>query len=87
LSRLIFFPLYLFCNVDGRGSFAGDWFYLIVVQLFFGLSHGWLSVASMSGIPTWVEEHEREATGAFMGQTIIAGLVVGSVLGLIAAQV
>jgi equilibrative nucleoside transporter 1/2/3 len=86
LSRLIFVPLYLMCNIDGRGSVAGDWFYLIIVQFLFGLTHGWLSGASMMGVPVWINEEDREEAGAFMGMTLVAGLVAGSILGLVAAQ-
>jgi solute carrier family 29 (equilibrative nucleoside transporter), member 1/2/3 len=86
ISRVGFIPLYLLCNIDGKGSFAGDWFYLIVVQLLFGLSHGWLSGASMMGVPAWVGKEDREEGGAFMGMVLVAGLVAGSVVGLAAAQ-
>jgi equilibrative nucleoside transporter 1/2/3 len=86
LARIGFIPLYLLCNIDGRGSIAGDWFYLIVVQFLFGLTHGWLSGTSMMGVPNWVEVEEREAAGAFMGMSLVIGLVAGSFLGLLAAQ-
>ncbi|CZR55430.1 related to intracellular membrane protein involved in nucleoside transport [Phialocephala subalpina] len=86
LARLGFIPLYLMCNIDGRGSAMGDWFYLIIVQFLFGLSHGWLSGASMMGVTVWVGEEEREEAGAFMGMTLVIGLVAGSLLGLLAAQ-
>lgn len=74
------------CNINGRGSIAGDWFYLIVVQFLFGLTHGWLSGTSMMGVPVWVDQEERGAAGAFMGFTLVSGLVTGSVLGLVAAH-
>ena len=85
-ARIGFIPLYLICNIDGRGSIAGDWFYLIVVQFLFGLTHGWLSGISMMGVPNWVGLEEREAAGAFMGMSLVTGLVAGSFLGLLAAQ-
>ena len=87
LARVGFIPLYLICNVDGRGSFAGDWFYLVIVQFLFGVTHGWLSGASMMGVPAWIAEEDREDAGAFMGMTLVAGLVAGSILGLVAARV
>lgn len=87
LARLSLIPLYLLCNIDGRGSFAGDWFYLFVVQFQFGLTQGWLIAISMSGVPAWVEEEERESAGAFMGLAMVAGLIAGSFLALAAAQV
>lgn len=87
LSRLGFIPLYLMCNIDGRGSIAGDWFYLICVQFAFGFTHGWLSSASMMGVPVWVVEEDREEAGAFMGTMLVAGLAAGSLLGLLVARV
>jgi equilibrative nucleoside transporter 1/2/3 len=86
LARVGFIPLYLMCNIDGRGSVAGDWFYLIIVQFSFSLTHSWLSGASIMGVPAWVEEEGREEAGAFMGMTLVTGLVVGSMIGLAAAQ-
>ncbi len=64
----------------------GDGFYLIVVQFLFGVTHGWLSGASMMGVPVWVAEQDREAAGEFMGMTLVGGLVAGSMLGLAAAR-
>ncbi|KAG4417902.1 hypothetical protein IFR04_008956 [Cadophora malorum] len=87
LARIVFIPMYLMCNIDDRGSFAGDWFYLICVQLFFGVTHGWLSGASMMGVPVWVPEEDREEAGAFMGMTLVTGLVAGSILGLVVSRV
>jgi solute carrier family 29 (equilibrative nucleoside transporter), member 1/2/3 len=87
LARVGFIPLYLTCNIDGQGSFAGDWFYLVMVQFLFGVTHGWLSGASMMGVPAWIAEGDREDAGAFMGMTLVAGLVAGSILGLMAARV
>jgi equilibrative nucleoside transporter 1/2/3 len=86
LGRICFIPLYLMCNIDGRGSLAGDWFYLVIVQFGFGISHGWLSGSSMMGVPKWVAEEDCEEAGAFMGMTLVAGLVAGSMLGLLAAK-
>ncbi|KAG0647438.1 Nucleoside transporter FUN26 [Hyphodiscus hymeniophilus] len=85
LARMGFIPLYLICNIDGKGSPLGNWFYLFVVQFLFGLTHGCISALSMSGVPRWVEPEEREAAGAFMGLSLVFGLVAGSGLGLLAA--
>lgn len=75
------------CNINGKGSIAGDWFYLVVVQFGFGISHGWLSGASMMGVPAWIkDEEDREEAGAFMGMTLVSGLVAGSILGLVVAR-
>lgn len=81
LARFAFLPLYLLCNLHGRGGAgAGDLFYLVVVQLPFGLSNGWLASNAMMAAAEAVEEDEREAAGGFMGLCLVAGLALGSVL-------
>lgn len=57
-----------------------DLFYLVVVQLGFGLSNGWLASSAMMGATGAVGEEEREAAGAFMGFNLVAGLTAGSLL-------
>jgi solute carrier family 29 (equilibrative nucleoside transporter), member 1/2/3 len=87
IARLGFLPLYLLCNVRGRGAVVpGDVFYLFVVQLGFGLTNGWLGSSCMMAAPEWVEDGEREATGGFMGLNLVAGLTVGSLLSFTAAR-
>ena len=92
LARIIFIPLYLLCNITPAEGSAGaalslseraakampDAFYLLVVQLPFGLSNGFLGSCCMMGAGTLVKEDEREAAGAFMGLLLVAGLAVGS---------
>lgn len=83
LARLVFIPLYLACNIDGRGGLGpgrSDLFYLVVVQFGFGATNGWLGSACMMAAPEHVEEGEREATGGFMGLNLVGGLTVGSLL-------
>jgi equilibrative nucleoside transporter 1/2/3 len=81
IGRLGFLPLYLLCNVGGRGAtVSSDIFYLFVVQLGFGLTNGWLGGSCMMGANEWVEDSEREATGGFMGLNLVAGLTTGSLL-------
>lgn len=55
-----------------------DFFYLVIVQLGFGLSNGWLASSAMMGASSAVEGEEREAAGAFMGFCLVLGLTVGS---------
>lgn len=87
LVRLIFIPLYLLCNIRGRGAaINSDAFYLIVVQFLFGLSNGYLGSSCMMGAMEWVEVEEREAAGGFMGLMLVAGLTVGSLLSFLAAK-
>ncbi|CAK7239915.1 MAG: hypothetical protein STHCBS139747_001350 [Sporothrix thermara] len=81
IARLLFLPLYLLCNVGGRGAvISSDLFYLLLVQLPFGFSSGWLSASSMMTAGDWVEDGEREAAGGFMGLCLVAGLATGSFL-------
>lgn len=88
VARAGFLPLYLLCNIRGRGAAVpSDVFYLAVVQFPFGLTNGWLASNSMMGAAEWVEEDEREAAGGFMGLSLVAGLAVGSLLSFTAAGI
>ena len=79
--RLGFIPLYLLCNIGGRGAVINsDLFYLLVVEFLFGLTNGILASNSMVAASEIVEEDEREAAGGFMGLSLVAGLTVGSLL-------
>jgi solute carrier family 29 (equilibrative nucleoside transporter), member 1/2/3 len=81
MARLVFVPLYLLCNVGGRGArIQSDLFYLALVQLLFGVSNGYLGSSCMMGAGEWVQQEEREAAGGFMGLCLVAGLAVGSLL-------
>ncbi|KAI9754991.1 MAG: ERMES complex subunit [Chaenotheca gracillima] len=81
ISRVVFIPLYELCNVGGRGAaISSDFFYLVIVQLMFGVTNGWLGSSCMMGAHLWVEPHEAEAAGGFMGLMLVAGLTVGSLL-------
>lgn len=80
-SRLAFVGLYHLCNIRGQGAIiSSDFFYLVVVQLLFGLSNGYLGSTCMIGAGEWVAEEEREAAGGFMGLCLVGGLTVGSLL-------
>ncbi|KAL1390422.1 nucleoside transporter family [Phyllosticta capitalensis] len=79
VARIVFVPLYLLCNVGGAGARVNsDFFYLVIVQMGFGVTNGFIGSTCMMGAPEWVEPHEREATGAFMGLCLVAGLAAGS---------
>lgn len=88
VARAGFLPLYLLCNIRGRGAAVpSDVFYLATVQFPFGLTNGWLASNSMMGAAEWVDEDEREAAGGFMGLALVAGLAVGSLLSFTAAGI
>ena len=81
ILRIVFIPLYLLCNVNGRGAAVhSDAFYLLMVQFPFGLSNGFVGSICMMGASHWVAADEREAAGGFMGFMLVAGLTVGSFL-------
>lgn len=81
LSRVLFIPLFLLCNINGRGAkINSDFFYLFIVQLGFGISNGFLGSTCMMGAIEYVDIEEREATGGFMGLCLVSGLTVGSLL-------
>ncbi|KAK3711216.1 hypothetical protein LTR37_009810 [Vermiconidia calcicola] len=85
--RIAWVGLYHLCNIRGEGAVVeSDFFYLVVVQLFFGLSNGYLGSTCMIGASEWVEPEEREAAGGFMGLCLVAGLAAGSLLSFFAAD-
>jgi equilibrative nucleoside transporter 1/2/3 len=86
VSRLVFIPLYLLCNIQGKGaSISSDAFYLLVVQLLFGITNGYIGSSCMMGFIEYVNADEREAAGGFMSLCLVAGLTVGSFLSFFAA--
>ncbi|KAI0542378.1 putative nucleoside transporter protein [Xylaria digitata] len=88
IARSAFLPLYLLCNIHGRGAVVNsDLFYLLLVQLPFGLTNGWLASDCMMAAGEWVDENEREASGGFMGLCLVAGLTAGSLLSFTAAGI
>lgn len=81
MARFVFVPLYFLCNIKGRGAVvSSDFFYLVVVQLLYGLSNGYVGSECMMGAGDWVEPEEREAAGGFMGLMLVGGLTAGSLL-------
>ncbi|KAI8634562.1 nucleoside transporter [Xylariaceae sp. FL1651] len=88
VARSAFLPLYLLCNIHGRGAaINSDLFYLLLVQLPFGLTNGWLASNCMMAAGEWVDEAEREASGGFMGLCLVGGLSFGSLLSFSAAGI
>ncbi|KAH7374721.1 nucleoside transporter [Plectosphaerella cucumerina] len=87
-ARLGFLPMYLLCNIGGRGAaISSDFFYLVIVQFLFGLTNGWLGASCMMASGEWVDDGEREVAGGFMGLCLVAGLATGSVLSFSVASI
>jgi equilibrative nucleoside transporter 1/2/3 len=87
IARIVFIPLYHLCNIRGQGAVVNsDVFYLLVVQLLFGVSNGYLGSMCMMGAGEWVDAEEREASGGFMGLCLVAGLAFGSLISFFAAK-
>jgi solute carrier family 29 (equilibrative nucleoside transporter), member 1/2/3 len=88
ILRSAHLPLYLLCNIEGKGAkIHSDAFYLIVVQLSFGLTNGWIGSLAMTGANNFVDGDEKEATGGFMAMNLVAGLTTGSLLSFAASGV
>ncbi|KAK3357374.1 nucleoside transporter-domain-containing protein [Lasiosphaeria hispida] len=88
VARLAFLPLYLLCNIRGRGAVVdSDLFYLLLIQFPFGLTTGWLGSSAMMAASEWVADGEREAAGGFMGTCLVGGLTAGSLLSFTAAGI
>ncbi|KAL5000415.1 nucleoside transporter-domain-containing protein [Aspergillus recurvatus] len=86
ISRAGFIPLYLLCNVSGRGAIvSSDFFYLSIVQGLFGITNGYLSSCCMMGAGYFVSTEEREPAGGFMSLMLVAGLATGSLLSFFAS--
>ena len=87
VARVVFIPLYLMCNVGGKGAaLSSDFFYLVIVQLLFGVTNGYLGSSCMMGFVEWVDEEEAAAAGGFMSLCLVGGLTVGSFMSFFAAQ-
>lgn len=86
IARVAFIPLYKLCNINGRGAVVqSDVFYLVVVQLLFGITNGYLGSSCMMSAGQWVSAEEKEAAGGFMSMMLVGGLAVGSLLSFFVA--
>lgn len=81
IARAVWIPLYYLCNIDGKGAIIkSDFFYLVIVQLLFGVTNGYIGSECMIGFVEWVDVEERPAAGGFMSLCLVAGLTAGSLL-------
>ncbi|KAK9237221.1 nucleoside transporter-domain-containing protein [Lipomyces kononenkoae] len=83
IARTIFIPLFFLCNISGSGAvISSDGFYMFL-QLWFGITNGYISSCGMMGSESFVEEDEKEAAGGFMGLALNLGLAAGSLCSFI----
>uniref|UniRef100_W5UTJ4 Equilibrative nucleoside transporter 2 n=1 Tax=Ictalurus punctatus TaxID=7998 RepID=W5UTJ4_ICTPU len=83
VSRVIFIPLLMFCNVQERHFmpvfFGNDWSFAIIM-VFFSLSSGYCVCLSMSYAPQLVASQDGETAGALMTFFLALGLSLGAAL-------
>lgn len=87
ISRFVFIPLLMFCNVLPRQHFPeqvvfNSDIYPLVFILLLGLSNGYLSTLCVMYGPKKVFPQHAEFTGATMSVCMTMGLAAGSLLGL-----
>lgn len=83
--RVIFVPLFLFCNVSGSQLpvlFRSDAF-PIIFMILFALSNGYLSTLSMMFGPTMVSARHSNLAGTIMIFCLTFGLLSGSTLSFV----
>ena len=82
LSRLVFFPLFLFCNIDATWLpviFKNDlWPILFIILL--ALSNGYIASACMMFGPSMVRKRDAALAGTIMLVFLTAGIVCGSLI-------
>ncbi|TNN40805.1 Equilibrative nucleoside transporter 1 [Liparis tanakae] len=83
VSRLLFVPLLMFCNVQKRSFlpvlFSHDAAFAVIMMLF-ALSSGYFVCLSMSYAPQLVEQKDAETAGALMTFFLSLGLSIGAAL-------
>ena len=83
LSRLVFIPLFLTCNIHPGQSepFIKSDLWYIGLQLLFGISNGQLCTSAFMIVGDYCDtDDEKEAAGGFTTVFLSTGLAVGSVL-------
>ena len=88
-ARVMFFPLFLLCNVDGSEFplvFAADW-WPTLFMIAFSLSNGYLSSLAMMTGPAQLSPALAERGGNVMVLLMTAGLSAGSLLSFVVSAV
>lgn len=85
LSRIIFYPLFLLCNIEGSELgriFRSDVLVMFFI-MFFSISNGYLASACMMIGPTMTSEADSPLAGTIMAFCLTLGLLLGSCLSFI----
>lgn len=79
LSRLIFVPLLMLCNVENSTHvlFSHDLAFVVIMALF-SFSNGYLASLCMAYAPQLVRSRDCEAAGSLMTFFLVLGLAVGA---------
>lgn len=78
ITRVIFLPLFLTCNIKNRGSNINDYGYMLI-QFLFGLTNGQLFSSSYMRVGELLNtEDEKRAAAAFTAFLINISLLIGS---------
>ena len=67
------------CNIRNHGAKIDSDLFFWAIQLSFGFTNGWIASNALMSAPDYVEEDQKEASGGYMGSTIMGGLTIGSV--------
>jgi equilibrative nucleoside transporter 1/2/3 len=84
VGRVLLIPLYLLCNIKGRGATINSDVFYFLLQIVYGVTNGFIGTMCMMGAVEYVDVIEREATGAFMTLMLVGGLTAGSLLSFVA---
>lgn len=83
IARIIFIPLFMFCNVHPRNIFPvffhhDAWY--IIFMIFFAFSNGYLASLCMCYGPQKAQKKDAETAGAIMAFFLSLGLALGAAL-------
>lgn len=89
LSRVVFVPLLMFCNVSDsklRVLFSHDAFFVLWMALF-SFSNGYLASLCMAYAPQFVRGKDAETAGSLMTFFLVLGLALGAALSFLLGSI
>ncbi|ODQ53691.1 hypothetical protein SAICODRAFT_30021 [Saitoella complicata NRRL Y-17804] len=78
VMRILFLPLFVSCNVRGKGAIFPSDMYFFMVMFLFGGTNGLVSTASIVKSGQTVAADLKEATGSLVSMLVCLGLLCGS---------